>query len=87
VSSPTQPPDNGRGADPGPMRFVGLGVQLAASLLVLVWLGQWVDRRLHTGGIATVLGAAIAFAGTMVSLIRELNRKDREGPGRARGLR
>jgi hypothetical protein len=61
------------------MRFVGLGVQLAASLLVLVWLGQWVDRRLNTGGIATIIGAAVAFAGTMVSLVRALNSNDRPG--------
>jgi hypothetical protein len=58
------------------MRFVGLGVQLAASLLVLVLLGQWADRKLGTGGILTILGAAIAFAGTMFSLVRALNRKD-----------
>jgi uncharacterized membrane protein YccC len=58
------------------MRFVGLGVQLAASLLVLVLLGEWADRKLGTGGILTILGAAIAFAGTMISLVRALNRKD-----------
>ncbi|HEX5387868.1 MAG TPA: AtpZ/AtpI family protein [Gemmatimonadales bacterium] len=58
------------------MRFAGLGVQLAASLLVLVWLGQWVDRRFGTGGIATIAGAALAFAGTMATMIRALRDKD-----------
>lgn len=76
---PPAPDDPGKGTGPGPMRFVGLGVQLAASLLVLVWLGQWVDRRLNTGGIATIIGAAVAFAGTMVSLVRALNSNDRPG--------
>jgi hypothetical protein len=61
------------------MRYIGLGVQLAASLLVFVWVGQWVDRKLGTGGIATVVGAFLAFAGTMISLVRSLNRKDGDG--------
>jgi uncharacterized membrane protein YccC len=59
------------------MRFVGLGVQLAASLVVSVLLGQWVDRKLGTGGIATLVGAAVAFAGTMFTLVRQLNKNDR----------
>jgi uncharacterized membrane protein YccC len=59
------------------MRFVGLGVQLAASLVVSVLLGQWVDRKLGTGGIATLVGAAAAFAGTMFTLVRQLNKNDR----------
>ncbi len=77
MSHPPQAPDNdGKNTGPGPMRFVGLGVQLAASLLLLVWLGQWVDRKLGTGGIATIVGAAAAFAATMFSLVRTLNPKD-----------
>ena len=43
-------PDPGDGKDPGPMRYAGLGVQLAVSLLVFVLVGQWADRRLGTGG-------------------------------------
>lgn len=80
MSHPPQTPEEpGKGTGPGPMRFVGLGVQLAASLVVLVLLGQWVDRKLETGGIATIIGAAIAFAGTMITLVRALNRNDRAG--------
>lgn len=73
---PERPDEAGKGTGPSPMRFVGLGVQLAASLLVMVLLGQWADRKLGTGGIFTILGAAIAFASTMISLVRALNRKD-----------
>ena len=38
------------------MRYAGLGVQLAVSLLVFVLVGQWADRKLGTGGIITVAG-------------------------------
>ena len=56
------------------MRYAGLGVQLAVSLLVFVLAGQWLDRKLGTGGIVTVVAAFVGFGGTMWSLIRTLNR-------------
>jgi len=61
------------------MRFAGLGIQLAVSLVVFVLIGQWADRKLGTGGIVTILAAFLGFGGTMYSLIRTLNKKDREG--------
>ena len=68
--------DPGDHKDPGPMRYAGLGVQLAVSLLVFVLAGQWADRRLGTGGVLTIAAAFLGFGGTMYWLIRQLNRKD-----------
>lgn len=58
------------------MRYAGLGVQLAASIGLFVWLGQWLDRKLGTGGLVTVIAAFLGFGGTMFWLIRSLTRKD-----------
>jgi positive regulator of sigma E activity len=58
------------------MRYAGLGVQLAVSLLVFVLVGQWLDKRLGNTGIVTVVAAFVGFGGTMYSLIRTLNRQD-----------
>ena len=58
------------------MRYAGLGVQLAVSLLVFVLAGQWADRKLGTNGIVTMVAAFVGFGGTMYSLIRTLNRQD-----------
>jgi hypothetical protein len=58
------------------MRYAGLGIQMAVVLVVFVLAGQWIDRRLGTGGIITILAAFLGFGGTMYSLIRTLNRKD-----------
>jgi hypothetical protein len=58
------------------MRYAGLGVQMAVSLLVFVWIGQWADRQLGTGGLLTVLAAFLGFGGTMYWLIRSLRGKD-----------
>jgi hypothetical protein len=72
-------PDPGGRKPPGPMRFAGLGVQLAVSLLVFVLAGQWADKKLGTGGVLTILAAFLGFGGTMYWLIRTLNRKDGGG--------
>jgi positive regulator of sigma E activity len=61
------------------MRYAGLGIQLAVSLVVFVLVGQWLDRKLGTGGIVTIAMAFLGFGGTMYSLIRTLSRKDRGG--------
>jgi hypothetical protein len=58
------------------MRYAGLGVQLAVSLVVFVFIGRWADEKLGTGGILTVVAAFVGFGGMMYSLIRSLNRKD-----------
>ena len=67
------------------MRYAGLGVQLAVSLLVFVLAGQWADKKLGTGGILTVVAAFVGFGGTMYSLIRTLNRDagKQDGGGQA----
>jgi F0F1-type ATP synthase assembly protein I len=72
-------PDPGGRKPPGPMRYAGLGVQLAAVLVVCVLAGQWADRKLGTGGIMTIIAAFLGFGGTMYSLIRTLNKKDDGG--------
>jgi ATP synthase protein I len=72
VRTPDSPEKRGRSG----MRYAGLGVQLAASLLLFVWVGQWADRKLGTGGLLTVVAAFLGFGGTMYWLIRSLSRKD-----------
>ena len=72
-------PKPGGGKSPGPMRYAGLGVQLAVVLVVFVFAGQWADRKLGTGGIITIVAAFLGFGGTMYSLIRTLNKKDGGG--------
>jgi hypothetical protein len=72
----TLEPDGRKG--PSPMRYAGLGIQLAVSLLVFVWIGQWADRKLGTGGILTIVAALLGFTGTMFSVIRRLNKEDRD---------
>ncbi len=64
---------------PGPLRYAGLGVQLAATILFSVLVGQWVDRKAGTDGVFTILGALLGFGGTLYSVIRELTKADEDG--------
>ena len=58
------------------MKYAGLGVQLAESILLFVWIGQWADRKFGTGGLLTIVAAFLGFGGTMYWLIRSLREKD-----------
>lgn len=61
------------------MRYAGLGIQLAVSLVVFVLVGQWADKKLGANGIVTIATVLLGFGGTLYSLIRQLNRKDGGG--------
>ena len=63
---------------PDALRYSGLGIQLAVTVGVLAWVGQWLDRRLGTGGVATVVLVLGGFVVVITSLVREL--KARSGP-------
>lgn len=71
-------PNRSSGGGPGPARYAGLGIQFAVTILVFVLLGQWVDRKAGTGGLFTILGTFVAFGGTLYSLLRTLNKDDRD---------
>jgi F0F1-type ATP synthase assembly protein I len=59
------------------MRYAGLGLQLAATVLLGVFAGEWLDRRLGTTAVFTILGAFLGLGGTLWSLIRSLNRDNK----------
>jgi F0F1-type ATP synthase assembly protein I len=72
-------PEGGGGEPPNPMRYAGLGIQLAVTLVISVLVGRWVDGKLGTGGIFTIIAAFLGFGGAMYSMIRQLNRPNGGG--------
>ena len=52
---------------------------MAATILVAVLVGQWVDRKAGTDGVLTLLGALLGFGGMLYSVIRELTKADEDG--------
>jgi len=65
-----------------------VGIDFALSILVGLFGGRWLDRKLGTGGILTVVGLCFGIAAGVRTLLRALRlanraaeeeeRKDRE---------
>lgn len=72
-------------------RYLGIGLELAASVAVLALLGWWVDRHFGTAPWGVLTGALIGMIGGMYNMVRaalEATRsqepdlkKDEEKPG------
>jgi F0F1-type ATP synthase assembly protein I len=58
-------------------RYVGLGVELAATVVLGALAGQWADRKTGASGVFTIVGALLGFGVTMYSLIRGLRGSDK----------
>jgi ATP synthase protein I len=53
-------------------RFLGVGVQFAASIVFFLFLGQWLDRRLGTDPWLLLLGVFVGAGAGFYSLYRQL---------------
>ena len=65
--------------------FAGLGFSFALSILLFLWAGQWVDRKLGTAPLFLVIGAFLGAALGFYSIYRRLmaeQRRDENERGR-----
>ena len=70
-------------ADIGP--YVSLGIQFAATILIFVFLGWWLDDKFATTPLFLVLGTLLGAGGGFYKLYRTLmdldeRRKREDGP-------
>jgi len=61
-----------KGSAPSASDFAGIGLQLAGSIILFVFAGQWVDRRLGTGPLFLILGVFLGAGGSFYSMYRKL---------------
>ena len=66
---PPRPPAE---AGPGAGEYAGLGLQFAISILVFLWLGQWLDRKLGTGPILLIVCVFLGAGAAFYSIYRKL---------------
>lgn len=75
------PEDRARGtptpsrADTGaisPSHFAGLGLQFAVSILVFLYIGQWLDRKLGTAPWLLIVGVFLGAGLSFYSMYRKL---------------
>jgi len=50
--------------------YLGLGVQLAATIVLMVYLGDWLDRKYGTGPRYTLIFSILGIFAGMYNLIK-----------------
>jgi F0F1-type ATP synthase assembly protein I len=53
--------------------FAGAGIQFAAAIIVFLFAGKWVDDRLGTNGLFTIVGVFIGAGGGFYSMYRKIS--------------
>ena len=67
-NGPRQDPDKGLPVGD----YAGLGIQFAVSIVVFLYLGQWLDRKLGTAPWLLLAGVFIGAGGSFYSMYRRL---------------
>jgi F0F1-type ATP synthase assembly protein I len=52
--------------------FAGAGVQFAAAIIVFLFAGQWLDRRLGSQGWFTIAGVFVGGGAAFYSMYRKI---------------
>ncbi|MBK6488107.1 MAG: AtpZ/AtpI family protein [Gemmatimonadetes bacterium] len=53
-------------------KYAGIGLQFAASVLLFLFAGQWLDRRFHTEPWGVLVGVLVGAAAAFYSMYRRL---------------
>jgi F0F1-type ATP synthase assembly protein I len=59
-------------------QFMGLGLQFVLSLLLFLYLGQWVDGKLGTSPLFLILGVFTGATAAFYSMYRKLKAVERQ---------
>ena len=76
----TPPPGGLSAAD-----FAGVGLQFAFAIIAFLYAGQWLDNRVGTGGVFTIIGVFVGAAAAFYNMYRKIaaaQKKDDESRGR-----
>jgi F0F1-type ATP synthase assembly protein I len=79
----TSPPGGLSGAD-----FAGAGLQFAAAIVIFLFAGEWVDKKLGTSGFFTIAGVFIGGGAAFYLMYRKISaaqRRDDEERSQRRG--
>jgi F0F1-type ATP synthase assembly protein I len=59
------------------MEFAGVGIQFAASILLFLYVGKWVDSKLGTAPWCLIAGVFVGAGAGFYSMYRKLMRPPR----------
>ncbi len=69
----SSPSGGSSGAD-----FAGLGIQFVAAILIFLFAGQWVDKKLGTEGLFTIIGVFVGGGGAFYNMYRKISAVQRQ---------
>ena len=50
--------------------YLGLGIQLAATIVIMLFIGKWIDDKFHTGSIWTLVFALVGGGAGLYNFIK-----------------
>lgn len=53
--------------------YLGIGVQLAATIILMVLIGNWLDQKFEKNYLFTMIFAVLGIFSAMYNLLRTLN--------------
>ena len=57
--------------------FAGVGIQFALAIIVFLFAGQWLDKRLGTNGMLTIVGVFVGAGAAFYSMYRRISAAQR----------
>ena len=57
--------------------FAGLGIQFAAAIIIFLFAGQWLDRKVGTDGLFTIVGVFAGAGGAFYNMYRKISAAQR----------
>jgi F0F1-type ATP synthase assembly protein I len=61
--------------------FLGLGVQLAVTVVLMVFIGNWLDEKYHKAPVFLIIGACLGtFAGlyNLIKAVLDIEKKTKK---------
>jgi F0F1-type ATP synthase assembly protein I len=53
--------------------FAGVGIQFAFAIIVFLFAGQWLDKRVGTNGLFTIAGVFVGAGAAFYSMYRKIS--------------
>jgi ATP synthase protein I len=57
--------------------YIGLGLQLAVTVIVMVFLGIWLDKRFGTNPWLTIIFSFLGIAAALYSFLKQVLKSDK----------
>lgn len=57
--------------------YLGLGLQLAVTIVTMVFLGSWLDQNFNTGYIFTLIGGIVGISAGIYNLVKTVSDLDK----------